>query len=80
MKDKFDLVQEKMTFNTKFVNSIIKKLKNKNDINDLINLEKLNTNQNKLIIELIKFFEYLYDNSKLKNYNIIHNFKENIDL
>ena len=46
----------------------------------MINLEKLNTNQNKLIIELIKFFEYLYDNSKLKNYNIIHNFKENINL
>ena len=80
LKDKFDLVQEKMTFNTKFVNSIVKKLKNKNDINDLINLEKSNTNQNKLIIELIKFFEYLYDNSKLKNYNIIHNFKENINL
>ena len=80
LKDKFNLAQEKMTFNTQFVNSIIKKLKNKDDIDKLINIEKTNSNQNKLIIELIKFFEYLYDNSKYKNYYIIHNFKENINL
>ena len=80
LKDKLNLAQEKMNFSTQFVNSLIKKLKNKDDIDKLINIEKINSNQNKLIIELIKFFEYLYDNSKYKNYNIIHNFKENINL
>ena len=39
-----------------------------------------NTEQNKLILELIKFFTYLYDTSKLKNYNIIVNLIDNINL
>ena len=82
LNDKFNLAQEKIMFNTEFIFSFAKKIKNKNDINinKLINLEKENTNQNRLIIELIKFFEYLYDNSKFKNYNIIHNFIENVNL
>ena len=60
LNDKFNLAQEKIMFNTEFIFSFAKKIKNKNDINinKLINLEKENTNQNRLIIELIKFFEY----------------------
>ena len=82
LNDKFNLAQEKIMFNTEFIFSFAKKIKSKNDINinKLINLEKENTNQNRLIIELIKFFEYLYDNSRFKNYNIIHNFIENVNL
>ena len=80
LNDKFNLAQEKIIFNTELIHAFVKKIKNKGDINKLINLEKENTNQNKLIIELIKFLEYLYDNSRFKNYNIIHNFIENINL
>lgn len=80
LNDKFNLAQEKIIFNTELIHTFVKKIKNKGDINKLINLEKENTNQNKLIIELIKFLEYLYDNSRFKNYNIIHNFIENVNL
>ena len=80
LNDKFNLAQEKIIFNTELIHVFVKKIKNKGDINELINLEKENTNQNKLIIELIKFLEYLYDNSRFKNYNIIHNFIENVNL
>ena len=80
LNDKFNLAQEKIIFNTELIHAFVKKIKNKGDINKLINLEKENTNQNKLIIELIKFLEYLYDNSRFKNYNIIHNFIENVNL
>ena len=80
LKEKFNLAQEKMTFNENFVNALCKKMKKKDDIDKLINIEKDNTQQNKLILELIKFFEYLYDNSRFKNYNIIYNFIDNINL
>ena len=80
LKDKFNLAQEKLTFNTSLVNTIAKKLKNKEEADKIINLGKDNSEQNKIILELINFFMYLYDNSKLKNYNIIHNFIENVNL
>ena len=80
LKDKLNLAQEKMNFNTQFVTKLTKKMKNKNDIDKIINLEKENKTQNKNIIDVIKFFAYLYDNSRYKNYNIIHNFVENVNL
>ena len=79
LKYKFNLVQEKIAFNNNLVNTITKKM-NKNDAERIINLGKDNAEQNKIILELINFFIYLYDNTKLKNYNIIHNFIENVNL
>ena len=80
LKDKFTLAQEKLVFNNNFVNKIAKKMPNKEDAEKLINLEKDNSEQNKIILELINFFMYVYDNSKVKNYNIIINFVENVNL
>ena len=79
LKEKYNLVQEKLSFNNELVNSLAKKMK-KEDAEKILNLEKVNTEQNKLILELIKFFTYLYDTSKLKNYNIIVNLIDNINL
>ena len=80
LKQKYNLVEEKFMFNNSLVTSIVKKMKNKEDAEKIINLEKENTEQNKLILELIKFFTHLYDTSKLKNYYIIINFIDNINL
>ena len=79
LKEKYNLVQEKLAFNTELANLVSKKMK-KEDAEKILSLEKVNTEQNKLILELVKFFTYLYDTSKLKNYNIIVNFVDNINL
>ena len=78
LKDKFNLVQEKLLFNNNLVNNYAKNLKNK-DIEKIINLGKDNSEQNKIILETVNFFMYLYDNSKFKNYNIIINFIEHVN-
>ena len=80
LKDKLNLAQEKISFNTNFVQAFCKKMKNKNEKEKIIKLEKDNKAQNKNIIEVIQFFAYFYDNSRFKNYNIIHNFVENVNL
>ena len=80
LKDKFILAQEKMIYNTNIINALSKKIQNKNDLNKIAIIEKDNSEQNKLILELIKFYEYLYDNSRFKNYTIIYNFIENVNL
>ena len=80
LKEKYNLVEEKLKFNNELANLIAKKMKKKEEIEKILNLEKHNTEQNKLILELIKFFSYLYDSSKMKNYNIIVNFIDNINL
>ena len=80
LKGKYNLVEGKLNFNNELAILISKKMKKKEEVEQILNLEKHNTEQNKLILELIKFFSYLYDTSKLKNYNIIVNFTENINL
>ena len=40
LNDKFNLAQEKIIFNTELIHAFVKKIKNKGDINKLINLEK----------------------------------------
>ena len=80
LKEKFRRAQNKLEYNTQFVNAFIKKLKNNEEKNIILNAEKNNLAQNKNILELINFFIYFYDKSKYKNYNIIYNFIENINL
>ena len=40
LNDKFNLAQEKIIFNTELIHAFVKKIKNKGDINKLINLDK----------------------------------------
>ena len=73
LNDKFNLAQEKIIFNTELIHAFVKKIKNKGDINKLINLEKENTNQNKLIIELINLNvnKFKFNEDKVKKENAI---------
>ena len=80
LKEKIKLAENKLDFNTQFINAFVKKLKNEEEKNIIINAEKKNTSQNKDILELINFFIFCFENSKYKNYNIIYNFIENINL
>ena len=80
LKEKFTLAESKLEFTTQFVHAFVKKLKKEEDKNIILNAEKKNLAQNKSILELINFFIYFYDNTKYKNYNIIYNFTENINL
>ena len=80
LKEKFRLAESKLDFGTQFVSAFVKKLKKEEDKKIILNAEKNNLSQNKSILELINFFIYFYDNSKYKNYNIIYNFTENINL
>ena len=80
LKEKFRLAENKISFTTQLVSAFLKKLKKEEDKNIMATAEKNNTIQNKSILELAKFFIYLYDNTKHKNYNIIYNFIENTNL
>ena len=80
LKEKFKLAESKLEYTSQFVKRFQKKLNKEEEKNLLVNAEKKNLKTNKKILELINFFMYYYDNSKLKNYNIIYNFKENINL
>ena len=80
LKEKFKMVEKKMEFSTKFANSFAKKIKDDEQKKNLINAEKMNSAENKDILVVINFFMHFYDNSKHKNYSIIHNFTENINL
>ena len=80
LKEKFRRAQNKLEYNTQFVNAFVKKLKNNEEKNTIIEAEKNNLAQNKDILDLINFFIYFYDKSKYKNYSIIYNFVENVNL
>ena len=80
LKEKLGLAQNKLDFNTQFVNAFIKRIKNEENKTQIINAERKNLSQNNDILELINFFMYVYDNSKNKNFSIIHNLIENINL
>ena len=80
LKEKLGLAQSKLEFNTQFVNAFIKRVNKEETKTQIINAEKKNLAQNNDILELINFFMLVYDNSKNKNFSIIHNFIENINL
>ena len=80
LKEKFRLAENKLEYSTQFATAFAKKLKNEEQKNIITNAEKKNLEQNKDILELVNFFIYFYDNSKYKNYSIIYNFTENINL
>ena len=80
LKEKFRRAQNKLEYNTQFANAFVKKLKNNEEKDTILNAEKNNLSKNKDILELINFFIYYYDKSKYKNYNIIYNFIENVNL
>jgi hypothetical protein len=80
LKDKFKLAERKLEYTSQFIHAFSKKLINEKEKNEIINTGKNNLSQNKYILELINFFIYFYDNTKLKNYNIIYNVTENINL
>jgi hypothetical protein len=69
-----------MEFNSQLINTLTRKIKNKIDLDKIIKLEQENSQQNKYILELINFFTYFYDNTRFKNYSIIYNFIENVNL
>ena len=54
LKQKYNLVEEKFMFNNSLVTSIVKRMKNKEDAEKIINLEKENTEQNKFKMPLKK--------------------------
>lgn len=80
LNDKYNLAKEKMEFNSQLTNTLTRKIKNKIDLDKIIKLEQENSQQNKYILELINFFTYFYDNTRFKNYSIISNFIENVNL
>ena len=80
LNDKYNLAKEKMEFNSQLINTLTRKIKNKIDLDKIIKLEQENSQQNKYILELINFFTYFYDNTRFKNYSIISNFIENVNL
>jgi len=80
LKEKLGLAQNKLDFNTQFVNAFVKRIKNEENKAQIINAERKNLSQNNDILELINFFMYVYDNSKNKNFSIIHNLIENVNL
>lgn len=82
-KEKFEegwkLIKEKLEYNTKVSNLILKKQKNKLMIKKINVALENNLRENKAIIEMLKYLIYVFNNSKNKNYNIIYNFVENIN-
>ena len=80
LKEKLGLAQSKIEFNTQFANAFAKRINIEENKAQIINAEKKNLSQNNDILELINFFIYVYDNSKNKNFSIIHNLIENVNL
>lgn len=80
LKEKLGLAQSKLEFNTQFVNAFVKRVNKEENKVEIVNAERQNLIQNNDILELINFFITVYDNSKNKNFSIIHNLTENINL
>lgn len=80
LKEKFKLAENKLEFTNQFVIAFSKKLNSKEQKSNILNAERKNMEQNKNILEAVNFFIYAFDNTKYKNYNIIYNFIENINL
>ena len=72
-------VELKLDYNTKVTNLLVMKLNKEDMKKKLIKAERDNFKENKNLMELVNFFLYVYDNSKNKNYSIIHNVIKNIN-
>ena len=79
LKKALKSAENKIDYNKKIGNMIVKELKNKELSKHLKNLNDLSEDQNKKILELINIFYELYDISKPKNIAIILNMIDNLD-
>ena len=65
--------EEKIESNHKIGKRILKKNKKTDKYSEIETLLKINEETNKNILSLLKYFYTLYENSKHKNYSMIHN-------
>lgn len=79
LKQKLKFVQLKIEYNTKVTTLLSKKLKNEDMQKKLSKAERNNFKENQNLLEIVNFMLYVYDNSKNKNYSIIHNVVKNIN-
>ena len=78
MKESFNLTSDKMENIEEIFESLCSKQKNPQLNRQLKDVYNATYQDNKKIIELIKFFADMYNNNKNKNYAIIHNLSENM--
>lgn len=79
LKQKLNFVKLKIEYNTKVTTLLSKKLKDENMKKKLSKAESNNSKENQNLLEIVNFMLYVYDNSKYKNYSIIHNVVKNIN-
>ena len=79
LKQKLSFVKLKIEYNTKVTTLLSKKLKDENMKKKLSKAESNNSKENQNLLEIVNFMLYVYDNSKYKNYSIIHNVVKNIN-
>ena len=79
LKQKLNFVKLKIEYNTKVTTLLSKKLKDENMKKKLSKAESNNSKENLNLLEFVNFMLYVYDNSKYKNYSIIHNVVKNIN-
>jgi hypothetical protein len=79
LKQKLKFVQLKIEYNTKVTTLLSKKLKSEDMKKKLSKAERNNFKENQNLLEVINLMLYVYDNSKNKNYSIIHNVIKNIN-
>ena len=78
LKQSIKANEEKITENQKKCYVLLIDLtdeKSKNELRDICNAT---VNDNKAILEVIRFFHQVYSETKYKNYNLLYNLKENI--
>jgi hypothetical protein len=80
LKQKLKFVQLKIEYNTKVTALLSKKLGSEDMKKKLSKAERNNFKENQNLLEVVNFMLYVYENSKNKNYSIIHNVVKNINL
>ena len=80
LKQKLKYAQIKLEYNTKVTALLSKKLESEDMKKKLSKAERNNFKENQNLLEVLNFMLYVYDNSKNKNYSIIHNVVKNINL
>ena len=80
LKQKLKYAELKIEYNTKVTELLSKKLKSEDMKKRLSKAERNNFKENQNLLEVVNFMLYVYDNSKNKNYSIIHNVIKNINL
>jgi hypothetical protein len=80
LKQKIKFAQIKIEYNTKVTALLSKKLGSEDMKKKLSKAERNNFKENQNLLEVVNFMLYVYENSKNKNYSIIHNVVKNINL